>query len=90
MLGISHTELPVGIKIRADWSIHYISLDANETEVLLGPQDGLEENQKYVFTVTAVNNIGTITSYQDGDDECLCKYIGEYYAMMDDFLRYFI
>ena len=55
-----------------------ISLGANETEVLLGPQDGLEENQKYVFTVTAVNNIGTTTSHQDGNNECICEYIGQY------------
>ena len=38
-----------------------------------------------MFTVTAVNSIGTITSHQDGDDECLYKYIGEYYAMIDFF-----
>ena len=50
-----------------------ISLGANdhETEVTLDPQDGLEENQKYVYTVTAVNSIGTTTSYQD---EKLRKY----------------
>ena len=62
-----------------------ISLGANETEVMLGPQDGLGEKQKYVFTVTAVNSIGTTSSHQAGDDECLCKYISEYYVMIDFF-----
>ena len=52
---------------------------------MLGPQDGLGKTQKYVFTVTAVSSIGTTTSHQDGDDECLCKYIGKYYAMIDFF-----
>ena len=47
-----------------------ISVDANETRVTLGPQDGLEEDKKYLITVTAVNNIGTATSHQD---ECICK-----------------
>ena len=47
-----------------------ISVDANETRVTLGPQDGLEEDQKYLITVTAVNSIGTATSHQD---ECSCK-----------------
>ena len=55
-----------------------ISLGANETEVMLGPQDGLGKKQKYVFTVTAVSSSGTTTSHQAGDDECLCKYIGQY------------
>ena len=56
-----------------------ISLGANEIEVMLDPQDGFEENlRKYVYTVTAVNSIGTTTSHQDGDEECLCKYISQY------------
>ena len=67
-----------------------ISLGANETDVMLGPLDGLEDNQKYLFTVTAINSIGTTTSHQDGDEECLCKYIGHCYAMMDFFLCYLI
>ena len=56
-----------------------ISLGANEIEVILDLQDGLEENlQKYVYTITAVSSIGTTTSHQDGDEECLCKYISQY------------
>ena len=50
-----------------------ISLGANETEVMLGPQDGPEENQKYAYTVTAVNSIGTTTSHQDENDKYFCK-----------------
>ena len=47
-----------------------ISLGANETRVTLGPQDGLEEDKKYLITVTADNSIGTATTHQD---ECSCK-----------------
>ena len=57
---------------------------------MLDPQDGLEENQKYVYTVSAINSIGTTTLHQNGDDECFCKYIGQYYTMMDFFLYYII
>ena len=47
-----------------------ISLDSNETEVTLGPEDGLETNQKYMYTLTAINAIGNVTSHQDGKDFC--------------------
>ena len=50
-------------------------MGANEIEVMLDPQDGLEENQKYMYTVSAVNGIGTTTLHQNGDDKCFCKYI---------------
>ena len=43
------------------------SLDSNETEVVLSPQDGLEDNQKYIYTVTAINSVGMATSHQDGN-----------------------
>ena len=46
------------------------SLDPNETEVVLGPQDGLKDNQKYVYTVTAINSIGMAASHQDGNVFC--------------------
>ena len=39
-----------------------VSLNPNWTEVVLGPQNGLDDNQKYVYTVTAINNIGNTTS----------------------------
>ena len=38
-----------------------LSLDSNETEVILGPEIGLETKQKYVYTLTAVNAIGNVT-----------------------------
>ena len=33
-------------------------LHVNETEVILSPQDGLEDDQKYVYTVIAINTVG--------------------------------
>ena len=42
-----------------------ISLGANETEVILGPQDGLEEDQKCVYAA-AVNSIRTTSTRQYG------------------------
>ena len=42
----------------------------NMTEVVLGPQDGLEDNQKYVYTVTAINTIEMTTS----DEKIVCMY----------------
>ena len=44
-----------------------LSLDSNETEVILGPEIGLETNQKYIYALTVVNAIGNVTSYQDGN-----------------------
>ena len=38
------------------------SLDINETEVTIGPGDGLEANKMYQYTVTAVNDIGSTMS----------------------------
>ena len=46
------------------------SLDSNETEVILGPDIGLETNQKYLYTLTAINAIGNVTSHQDGKVFC--------------------
>ena len=39
-----------------------MSLDSNETAVTIGPNDGLEANKKYQYTVTAVNDIGSTMS----------------------------
>ena len=39
-----------------------LTTDSNGTELVLGPQDELEDNQKYVYTVTAINSIGVATS----------------------------
>ena len=47
-----------------------ISLDSNETEVILSPEIGLDTNQKYLYTLTAINAIGNVTSHQDGNVFC--------------------
>ena len=47
-----------------------VSLDSNETEAILGPEIGLEINQKYTYTLTAINAIGNVTSHQDGKVFC--------------------
>ena len=39
-----------------------MSLAVDQTIVLFGPQQGLEDNQKYVHTVTAFNNTGMSTT----------------------------
>ena len=39
-----------------------VSLDSDVIEVYLGSHDGLEDNQLYTYTVTAVNSIGNATS----------------------------
>ena len=33
----------------------------NETGIVLGPEDGLGDNQKYVYTLTAINIVGNAT-----------------------------
>ena len=33
---------------------------------MLGPGTGLESEQKYEYTVTALNAIGNVTPHQDG------------------------
>ena len=47
-----------------------LTVDSNETEVVLGPQDGLEDNQKYVYTITAINSIGNSTSEERSFGKC--------------------
>ena len=49
-----------------------VSLNPNWPEVVLGPQDGLDDNQKYVYTVTAINSIGNTTS--EGNGKKLCEW----------------
>ena len=48
----------------------YVLLYSNETEVVLGPQDGLEDNQKFVYTITAINSVGNATSLSNSLCEC--------------------
>ena len=38
--------------------------------VLAGPEDGLDDNKKYVSTVTAINIVGMTTS----NEEIICIY----------------
>ena len=62
-----------------------IFLDPNETEVVLDPQDGLEESQNYVYIVTAISNIGVVTSYQDINGNVFCEiYIKFVYCTVND------
>ena len=43
---------------------------SNETEVMLGPQDGLDDNQEFVYTITAINSVGNATSQNNSLCEC--------------------
>ena len=47
-----------------------VILEANKTEVILTPRNGLEDDQKYEYRVTAINAIGNVTSHQDGIALC--------------------
>ena len=47
-----------------------LTVDFNETKLVLGPQDGLEDNQKYVYTITAINSIGISTSEERSLGKC--------------------
>ena len=47
-----------------------VPLGSHETEVVLGLQDELEENQEYMYAVTATNSIGNISSIVDGRNIC--------------------
>ena len=50
-----------------------ISLNADETKVVLGPNHGLENNQKYTYTVSAMNNFGMMTSNQNERRRYFCE-----------------
>ena len=39
-------------------------LDSNYTEIIVVPENGLVEDQKYTITVTAINRIGNTTSHK--------------------------
>ena len=47
-----------------------VSLGSNKTEAVVSLQDGLMDNQKYVYTVTTINNVGMVTSRHDGNIFC--------------------
>ena len=50
-----------------------IILLPNETSIVLGYEEGLKENQKYTYSVTAVNTIGNATTLLDGN--LICEWI---------------
>ena len=39
-----------------------VLLEANETDVVLGLEDGLKQYQTYVYSVTAINTVGNTTT----------------------------
>ena len=39
-----------------------VLLEANETDVVLGLEDGLKQYQTYVYSVTAINTVGNTTA----------------------------
>ena len=46
------------------------SLSVNETKVVIGYEDGLEDNQEYEYIISAINSVGTATT----DVNTLCKF----------------
>lgn len=48
-------------------------MNSNETEIVLSPDDGLEDNQKYTYTVSAINSFGMVTLNQNESRRYFCK-----------------
>ena len=46
------------------------SLSVNETKVVIGYEDGLEDNQEYEYIISAINSVGMATT----DVNTLCKF----------------
>ena len=57
----------------APWMVIDTTLAFNATEVVLGPQNGLKENQKYVYTITAINSIGNVTTDPSVNRNVICE-----------------
>ena len=51
------------------------TLNVNETEAVLDPHDGLKDNQKYIYTIAAINNVAMITT----DENIICNYMNTCY-----------
>ena len=51
-----------------------ISLNTNETSVILSAQHGVEDNLQYTYTISAFNDVGTSVSHQNGNGKDLGKY----------------
>ena len=47
-----------------------VILKASETEAVFTPENGLEADQKYNYTVTAFNAVGNVTSHHYGINFC--------------------
>ena len=69
-----------------------VILKANETEAVFTPENGLEANQKYNYTVTALNAIGSVTSHQHGINFCqlalICYTCINYIMFLQSHLMY--
>ena len=50
-----------------------VSINFTEDYVVLSTQNELEENQKYYYTVAAINSFGTVSSHQDGSRKYFCE-----------------
>ena len=48
------------IVTRVDGHTINMSLDFNVTEITLSSQDGLEDNQRYFYTIATFSNVGTV------------------------------
>ena len=51
------------------------SLGVNETKVVLGSESGLENNQEYEYTISAINSVGMTTT----DVKTLCRFYNHVY-----------
>ena len=58
-------------------AILFKCVDASETEVYLGAENGLTDNTLYEYTISAVNKFGVSTSTIRN----LSKYSTDYYCM---------
>ena len=50
-----------------------VPLISTETKVVVGRQDGLLDNQRYEYAVSAHNSFGIATSHEDGKWKSFCK-----------------
>ena len=53
-----------------------VSINGNQTEVVLRTDDGIKHNKKYLLSVTAINMIGNKTSHMG-------MVVGKWYRHLD-------
>ena len=41
-----------------------LSISGNQTEVVIGKEDGLKHKKKYLIKVTAINMVGNVTTHE--------------------------